>query len=214
MWQLSAGAYHGGFGQLTSVASRPLLDAVGIGTGTVKSWQRKPRLLDVATGPGYLAEMAGPDCETVVAMDFAPEMVDLAARRTADSPAVVVVRGDAQDLPFAAGSFDAVTCAFGVLHVESPSAFFEEASRCLRPGGRLSFSVWAPPGPRSAFTIVNDAILAHGDPHLKLPSSASTPPFFFYGDPHNAAAALDKAGFDPSTVRSVELPLRFKLGKV
>jgi SAM-dependent methyltransferase len=209
MWRLSAGAYDGGFGQLTSVASRPLLNAVGITAGT--GMQRKPRLLDVATGPGYLAEMAGPDCESVVAMDFVPEMVELAAKRTAHSPTVTVVRGDAQDLPFATGSFDAVTCAFGVLHLESPSAFFQEAHRCLRPGGRLSFSVWAPPGPRSAFTIVNNAISAHGDPNVKLPSSESTPSFFFYGDPHNALAALGEAGFDPSSVRSVELPLRFTL---
>lgn len=211
MWQLSAGAYAGGFGQLTSAASRPLLNAVGITGTSNKSEPRKPRLLDVATGPGYLAEVAGPECESVVAMDFAPEMVELAAKRTADSPTVTVVRGDAQDMPFAGSSFDAVTCAFGVLHFESPPAFFQEARRCLRPGGRLSFSVWAPPGPRSAFTIVNEAISAHGDSDAKLPSSDFTPPFFFYGDPYNASAAFGEAGFDPSTVRSIELPLVFTL---
>jgi len=203
MWARSAAAYGDGFGRLTAMASRPLITAAGVGQHT--------RLLDVATGPGYLAELAAPACDAVVAVDFSLEMVQLAARRTAAARHVVALRGDAQDLPFAAGSFDAVTCAFGVLHLESPAAFFREAHRVLRPGGRLSFSVWLPPEPRSAFSIVNQAISLHGDPEAKLPSSELTPPFFHYGDASNAAAALREAGFDASTVGSVELPLRFAL---
>ena len=43
-------AYHRFFGQLTSRAIEPLLEAVGAGTGI--------RLLDVGTGPGYVAAAA------------------------------------------------------------------------------------------------------------------------------------------------------------
>ena len=44
---------------------------------------------------------------------------------------------DASRLPFAAGSFDRVICIEAMFHFPSRRAFFAEAARVLKPGGRL-----------------------------------------------------------------------------
>src|SRR5262249_58953036 len=49
-WESIPGAYHDGFGTLTVQAIGPLLDAAGVGFGI--------SVLDVATGPGYVAAAA------------------------------------------------------------------------------------------------------------------------------------------------------------
>lgn len=52
------------------------------------------------------------------------------------------VRGDAQALPFRAGSFDAVISQEGLLHVPDKGAVLAECARVLIPAGRLAFSDW------------------------------------------------------------------------
>src|SRR6185436_5337986 len=93
------------FGQVTVQAIPALLEAAQIVPGT--------RLLDVATGPGYVAAAATERGASVIGIDFSPTMVELAAHRY---PALDFRRGDAQTLDFADGSFDAVIAAYGLLH--------------------------------------------------------------------------------------------------
>ena len=69
----------------------------------------------VATGPGFVAdEAASRGCE-VVALDFSSEMLALAEPLTRKHAKLTLKQGDAQALPFADESFDAVTVAFGRL---------------------------------------------------------------------------------------------------
>src|SRR5262245_16729350 len=60
-------------GRLTSRLVDPLLDAAGVGPGT--------RVLDLATGPGYVAAKATERDASVVAVDRAPAMLQLARQR-------------------------------------------------------------------------------------------------------------------------------------
>jgi SAM-dependent methyltransferase len=94
------------------------------------------RLLDAGCGGGrpVLARAAG--TTGAVGLDFSREQLRLAGRTV---PAADRVQGDLTELPFSAGSFDAVVAYWSVIHVplaDHPTVF-EEFARVLRPGGRL-----------------------------------------------------------------------------
>ena len=72
-WERAAEFYGDAFGALTVQAAEALLDAVGTGPGT--------RLLDVATGPGFVAAAAAARGAEVTGLDFAGAMVREARRR-------------------------------------------------------------------------------------------------------------------------------------
>lgn len=62
------------------------------------------------------------------------------------SDRVRVVRGDAQALPFRAGSFAAVVSQEGLLHVRDKVHVILECRRVLRAGGRIAFTDWVATG--------------------------------------------------------------------
>jgi len=103
-WQKIPKQYHESFSDLTPQAIGPLLDAVGVSKGI--------RLLDVASGPGYVTAAAVGRGANTVGIDFSAEMVAEARRQ---HPAVEFQEGDAEELPFPDGSFDAVVINFGLL---------------------------------------------------------------------------------------------------
>jgi demethylmenaquinone methyltransferase/2-methoxy-6-polyprenyl-1,4-benzoquinol methylase len=62
---------------------------------------------------------------------------------------VELLQAQAEELPFSAASFDAVTFTYLLRYVDDPGAALRELARVLRPGGRiasLEFGVppWAP----------------------------------------------------------------------
>jgi demethylmenaquinone methyltransferase / 2-methoxy-6-polyprenyl-1,4-benzoquinol methylase len=110
------------------------------------------RVLDVAGGTGDLArlfaERVGPSGR-VVLTDINRSMLELGRDRLANGGIVVpVVQCDAERLPFASGSFDCVTVAFGLRNMTHKEAAVREFWRVLGAGGRLlvlEFSrVWKP----------------------------------------------------------------------
>jgi demethylmenaquinone methyltransferase / 2-methoxy-6-polyprenyl-1,4-benzoquinol methylase len=110
------------------------------------------RVLDVATGTGMVAgELLSRAQCSVVGIDQSPEMLGAARARFAGVPGswVELVEGQAEALPFADGSFDALTFTYLLRYVEDPAATVAELARVVRPGGRiasLEFGVppWAP----------------------------------------------------------------------
>lgn len=187
-WQGIGARYHDAFGGLTTQAVAPLLDAVGAAKGV--------RLLDMATGPGYVAGAAAQRGARVVGVDFSAAMLAEAQRRYPD---VEFREGDAEALPFPDGGFDAAVMNFGLLHLGRPERALQEAYRTLRRGGRFGFTVWARPEEAVGFEIVLRAIRTHGDPNVPLPPG---PPFFRFSDPDECRRALLGAGFTgPDIVR-------------
>jgi len=91
-------------------------------------------ILDVACGTGDLSltlfEITGAG---VVGTDFCRPMLDIAAGKT--SGRIRLIEGDALDLPFPDGTFDAATIAFGLRNLSNVESGLAELSRVLKPGG-------------------------------------------------------------------------------
>ncbi|QBY10209.1 bifunctional demethylmenaquinone methyltransferase/2-methoxy-6-polyprenyl-1,4-benzoquinol methylase UbiE [Deinococcus metallilatus] len=108
------------------------------------------RILDVATGTGDFAlelKARAPQAE-VVGSDFVPEMLDLAREKAhARHLNLRLEEGDALNLPYPDGSFDAVTCAFGFRNFADYARGLAEMWRVLAPGGRLVILEFPPPRP-------------------------------------------------------------------
>ena len=92
------------------------------------------RVLDIAAGTGTSSEPLADAGVDVVPADFSLGMLRVGRRRRPDLP---FTAADATHLPFADGSFDAVTMSFGLRNVSEPAAALAEFRRVTRPGGRL-----------------------------------------------------------------------------
>ena len=100
----------------------------------IEGWRPK-HVLDLASGSGDLAlalQRRLPEA-TIVAADFSPEMLGVARRKGVRE----TVLADALRLPFADGSFDCVTVAFGLRNMADWNLALREMARVLRSGGHL-----------------------------------------------------------------------------
>lgn len=197
-WERAAAFYGDAFGGITEQAAGPLLDSVRAGRGT--------RLLDVASGPGYVTGAAADRGAAAIGLDFSAAMVAEARRRYSAS---TFREGDAEALPFHTGTFDAVVMNFGLLHLGRPDAALGEAHRVLRAGGRYAFTVWASPAQAVGFGLVLRAVEAHGRKDVPLPEG---PPFFRFSDAAETRRTLEDIGF--TDVHVQELPLTWNLTSV
>ena len=178
-WQRAAARYTGTFAHATAPFIAPLLAAAGVSADT--------RVLDVACGPGHVAAAAAARGAAAQGLDFSTAMVGL-ARDT--YPGIAVTEGDAEDLPYADGAFDAVVSNFGIHHVPRPDAALSECNRVLAPGGRVAFTVWAAPAENVAWSLVFDAVARHGD----RSAGNAPPPGGSFNQPDDCLRALEAAG--------------------
>lgn len=105
---------------------------------------RPQQVLEVAAGTGVVTRQLAqrlPAQTSIVATDLNPPMLQKAAEVGTARP-VQWMPADAQQLPFADASFDAVVCQFGAMFFPDKPRAFAEARRVLRPGGCFVFNVW------------------------------------------------------------------------
>ena len=95
------------------------------------------RVLELAAGTGHITLRLARAAEQVVATDYADAMVAALRERTSGLANVRCERADLYDLPYPAGSFEAVVAA-NVLHLvpDVPKAL-AAMRRMTRPGGLL-----------------------------------------------------------------------------
>ena len=129
---IGLGVALGAVGARTSVEDPTTQQYLELGAGDV--------VLDVACGPGNISRRLGTHVGQdglVVGIDASPTMLARAVQDT-DAPNISFVRGDAQRLPFADASFDAVCCYAALYLFDNPFGAISEMVRVLAPGGRIA----------------------------------------------------------------------------
>lgn len=194
-WEARAEEYHHFFASVTTRVVGCLLDAAGVASGS--------RVLDVATGPGYVAGACAARGAQVLGVDVAQEMVRLARRL---HPGLEFRAADAERLPFADATFDAVVGNFAVLHLARPERVVAELVRVLAPGGALALSTWDTPDRCRLLGLFVDAVAEVGaPPPADLPEG---PPFFRFSDDREFAALLAAAGLVGVGVQTLGFTVR------
>ncbi len=104
-------------------------------------------VLDVAAGNGNATMAAARRGCRVVSTDYVPALLDRGANRAqAEGLDVKFDVADAEALPFADASFDAVLSTFGVMFSPDHARAASELARVCRPGGRIGLANWTPEG--------------------------------------------------------------------
>lgn len=100
------------------------------------------QILDVATGTaGVAIALAQATDADIVGVDLSEPMLDMGRRRVSEAGLDRRIRlqhARAEQLPFPAGSFDAVTFTYLLRYVADPTATLAELARVLRPGGGMA----------------------------------------------------------------------------
>lgn len=195
-WDAGIAGYDRAFGPVSRQTVRPLLDAANVRSGM--------RVLDVCTGPGMLVGAALERGAQATGLDFSQEVVELARRRV---PAGEFHQGDAQQLPFPDDSFDAVVCAYGIIHVPVPEMALREMFRVVRSTGRVAVSVWDSTTPNNGFGMIYAAVRAHGSFDVSVPHG---PDYFQFSTDAKMRVALSEIGF--STIETTFVDQRWHLG--
>ncbi len=109
------------------------------------------RILDVACGSGNGALAAARRAwGNAVGIDFVPALLERGRERAqAERLEIEFLEGDAAELPFADGEFDAVISIFGVMFAPEQERAAAELLRVCKPGGRIGLASWVPDGPIS-----------------------------------------------------------------
>jgi ubiquinone/menaquinone biosynthesis C-methylase UbiE len=189
--QNSSEAYDRVLGPITRRSVEALLDAAGATRGT--------RVLDLATGPGYVAARAADRGAEVIGADLSPQMLERARRAW---PSLRFVEENAEALSFAAGQFDAVVANFLILHLGHPERAAAECARVLAPGGRVALTAWSPPEQARLFGVFVEAVRAAG---ASFPSQIPAgPDFFRFGAERELTALLESAGFREIEIRTID----------
>src|SRR5262245_1193176 len=190
-WSDRAPTYGDLLGSMTARLAEPLLDAAAVGAGM--------RLLDVATGPGYVAARAAARGSEVIGIDIAHGMLELARER---HPELDFRRGDAERLEFDDATFDVVVGGFVIAHLPDPERAVTEAVRVLRPGGAAAFSLWDRPERNRINGVFSDAV---ADAGVTAGASHEGPDSYRFCDDAAFAELLSDAGLVATEVRTVEL---------
>lgn len=123
-------------------------------------------VLDVATGTGAVAErlVRRHGCR-VTGVDQSADMLAAARvrlRRAGLDHRVTLIEGEAEDLPFPDGTFDALTVTYLLRYVGDPAATLRELVRVVSPGGTVASMEFGVPSrwlPRAAWSLYTGVLL-------------------------------------------------------
>lgn len=175
--------------------------------GLRKGW----KALEIASGPGIATRAAARrlgEKGSLLATDFAPEMLTAAASYPADKRSAPVehrvMDAHALDLPDA--SFDAVFCQLGLMLFARPETALKEMARVAKPGAPVACLVQGRRTSMMFTSLVMDAMIARA-PHLRAPQGAPT--LYAFGPDKILEEALMRAGLTEIVAKRLNGVFRF-----
>lgn len=164
------------------------------------------KVLDMACGTGDVSIALRRKGLDVVGADISENMLALARKK---APEIDFRYGDASELPFADGSFDAVTIAFGIRNFDKRAQCIRELHRVLKDGGMLAIAEFSIPRNRlwrGIYTLyfknilpaVGRLVSEQAYAYSYLPESS-----FDFPAPEKFRAELSEGGFRAVTARSM-----------
>ncbi len=127
------------------------------------------KVLDVAAGNGNVTLAAARRWCEVLSTDYVPSLLARGrARAAAEGLNVEFQEADAEALPFADNSFDAVVSTFGVMFTPNQDKAAAEMLRVCRSGGQIGLANWTPEG------FIGQVFKTLGK-HLPPPAGAKSP---------------------------------------
>lgn len=138
----SAGSYEDTAAELAPV-SEVVIDQADVSAGTV--------VVDLACGTGNAALLAAARGASVIGVDGAARLLEVArARAAAEGRSVDFRHGDLLSVPVADRCADVVVSVFGIIFAPHPAAALGEVARIVTPDGRCLIAAWVPAGPIDA----------------------------------------------------------------
>ena len=164
------------------------------------------KVLDMACGTGDVSIALRRKGLDVVGADISENMLAIARKK---APEIDFRYGDASELPFADGSFDAVTIAFGIRNFDKRAQCIRELHRVLKEGGMLAIAEFSIPRNRlwrGIYTLyfknilpaVGRLVSKQAYAYSYLPESS-----FDFPAPEKFRAELSEGGFRAVTARSM-----------
>ena len=151
---------------------------------------RYQNALDIGCGTGALTRLLRSRCDNLVALDFAPGMLQFAREHHGDAIQDFVC-ADADALPFSAAMFDLVFSNFVLQWSADLPALLQSVFSILKPGGELRFSL---PGTDSLWELKQS--WQQADPaHVHVNQ---------FHDETSVRTGLQAAGFEMTSLRQEE----------
>jgi SAM-dependent methyltransferase len=190
-WDRASTEYERVIVKLTLPHAERAIDRLGLRPGE--------RIIDVACGPGTASFVAAERDASVMATDYAPDMIarlrEAISSRGVSGIKAAVMDGQALEIPD--GSFDAAICVFGLMFFPDQDAGFKELHRVLRPGGRAAVVTWSPPERNPGLTVQREAALAAVP---DFPTPPGPPLVFSLSDSADLERRMREAGFENVSV--------------
>ena len=165
--------------------------------------QKNDHVLDIACGPGTLALSAAKQVQQVKAIDFSAAMIEI-FQNTIEQHKINNIDlycGDAQDLPYDDDSFNAAFSMFGLMFFPDRAKAYLEIKRCLKPGGKILISSWAPISDSPAMKLIFGALRAINP---QMPDAKTD--IASLENPDVVVAELTQAGFKHAEVHRITVP--------
>lgn len=193
-WQKAAAKYSR-FSLLTQQTVGDLIEHLNIQSGD--------KVLDVASGPGFLASRVREVGGEPIGIDLSGEMVYQAKK---NYPNIEFRVANAEKTGFPDQRFNKIAINHGLIHFARPNIVLKELNRVARRDALIGLTLWDGSDRAVAFSIVSKAVSDFSTVQINTPKGI---PMSFYSNKENVQELLHSNGW--TLTKFIHLPIIWKL---